>query len=274
MTPDNQEAAACRASALARLATMGLLLALDPACSLATSGPLGEIGEGLPDIDGGAGETQPLEVADPADVGADEVLPLEVAAAPDTADSGSQRNPACKAAPSPGPGARHPWQGFAVAGQGYTCNNCPNGLDFFAGSWRFVDFATEDPATPLKNGYKERLTVVGNTWRLDMAGLDLGKPVQATVQGWYWCADPVELKSANQVFVAETVSPEGAFGWASGLVFSGAVLVATDSPDPDHPDAIAWGFYLGFESGSHYDAIYCRVGSTMAGHACSDPMAQ
>jgi hypothetical protein len=174
------------------------------------------------------------------------------------------RNPACGPYDNGTYGQKVPWTGFEQGGKTYTCNACRGGYAVDQGSWRAIDFATEDPTTPLGDDYKEALTFDGNTFSMHISGLDLGAPTEAVIEGWMWCADPAEMKSGNSVFVVTKVQPEGAFGWNSGLVFSGNLK---------HSGAnlLAWGFFMGFEKDWVGEALYCRIGTMIGSKPCEDP---
>lgn len=187
------------------------------------------------------------------------------------------RNPKCGKPDDDIYGKKRPWTGFSSGGKTFTCNVCPGGIDFFQGSWRFIDFKTEDPATPLKDGYKEGLYVDGNTFRYRQAGKDEGKDVDATLEGWYFCTDPAEFNpkdGAGVVFVLDKVTPNGAFGNDTGSVFRASVKA--EASDPQNPPTISLGTVFGFlEEGQqgyeHYEFLYCKAGATVNGHPCLDP---
>ncbi len=196
----------------------------------------------------------------PADTKADAVAsPPDVALATDA----PTRSPACGKFDDGVYGQKHPWSGFVQDGKTYTCNECRGGYPGDQGTWRLIDFATENPSTSLGD-FRETLTFDGNTWRDHLAGDDLGKQVDAMVDGWFWCADTSELTSGNAVFIVDSVKPEGAFGWQSGMVFSGDIK-------SNGKDLRALGLFTGFEGGKHNEWLYCRVGSTISGVPCSDP---
>jgi len=159
-------------------------------------------------------------------------------------------------------GKKHPWSGFVQAGKTYTCNECRGGYPGDQGMWRLIDFKTENPATSLGD-YRETLTFDGNTWHEHIAGDDQGKQVDATIDGWFWCADTSELNSGKAVFIAETVVPPGAWGMSVGA------FTADIKSNGDNLRAI--GFDTAFDGGTHAEYIYCRVGSVINGVACSDP---
>ena len=202
-------------------------------------------------------------IATPTDTSAS----VDIAAAPDVsaAIDAPKRSPGCGTFDDGTYGKKHAWGGFTQDAKDYTCNVCRGGYPGDQGTWRLIDFATESPSTSLGD-YRETLTFDGNTWHNHLSGDDLGKQVDATVDGWFWCADPAEISSSNAVFIAEKVQPEGAFGWHSGTVFSGDIK-------SQGQDLRALGLYTGFEKGKHDEWLYCRVGSTVSGVACSDPYA-
>ena len=161
-------------------------------------------------------------------------------------------------------GKKTPWDGQVCAGKTYTCNSCRGGYPVDQGAWRAIDFKTEDPTTPLANGYKEVLTFDGNTWQMKMQDSVKGKTVDSLVEGWFWCSDTTELKSQSAVFVVTKTEPASASIWPQGSSFTGDLKHNGD-------DLLALGFYFGFQSGDHGEAIYCRIGSKVNGKACSDP---
>ena len=165
-------------------------------------------------------------------------------------------------------GKKRSWGGFTAAGKLFTCNACRGGYPNLVGSWRFIDFDTEDPATPLNDGYRETLTFDGNTFSMHLAGTDLGKEAEGTVDGWFFCADGAELANQHAVFEVTKAAPDGLFAWSTGFVWSGDLKVSGSN-------LLAFGFHFdGFESGPWGEALYCRIGSTIKGHACADPFAK
>ncbi|NUN15490.1 MAG: hypothetical protein HUU55_17840 [Myxococcales bacterium] len=183
-----------------------------------------------------------------------------------------ERNPACGEYDDGVYGKKVPWQGFEYEGKNYTCNTCRGGAPNIVGTWRFVDFDTEDPDTPLTDNYKETLTFDGNTWTQHSSGIDAGQFVDATISGWYFCGIAPEVNNSAKIFITESVVPEGAFGWNSGLVFSALTLKQGN-------DKLDFNFWTGLNTGSNYDALYCRVGAvikTLNGteKLCPDPFSE
>lgn len=180
------------------------------------------------------------------------------------------RSAACDP-PHPGDfGAKVPWRGFEYESKTYTCNRCPGGDEFVQGEWRVVHGETEDPETPLSDDYKEVLTFDGNVWRQHASGIDLGKPVDAWIEGWYFCGDKSEVADQQKVFVVTSVVPEGAFGFTSGIVFTGKTFGGGAG------DQLLFNYFVDFNSGANYNDVYCRVGKTvknLEGDAkfCADP---
>ncbi|MSP93397.1 MAG: hypothetical protein EXR79_16655 [Myxococcales bacterium] len=166
-------------------------------------------------------------------------------------------------------GKKKPWSAFTSEGKTFQCNVCRGGYPNIQGAWRFIDFATEDPSTPLKDGYRERLTIDGNTFTNQLEGKDLGKDVTQTIAGWYFCADPNEMSTGDTVFVLESVAPDGAFGNQQGTVFR--ATVKADAADPANPATIALGMSAGIKGKWIGEFLYCRIGSTLNGKPCSDP---
>lgn len=213
---------------------------------------------------GDAGDTS-IELPDTDGTSAD------AATNPDTEDAagGVDRNPLCGPADDGVYGTTLPWEGLEAEGVSFTCNTCPGGTELLQGSWRFIDFNTEDPNVDLGD-YAEKLTFEGNTWTIEVEGDDLGQNVSLTAGGMYFCADPVELESGPHVFRVDSASPEGGFGVESGQVFAGGPLY-----QGSNKVAIFYSDTLTSETG--YTVIYCRIGSTIETLAgaqveCSDPL--
>lgn len=228
------------------------------------------IGIGIPVKDVGADTAttsdfgqNPSDSAAP-DVQSDPDVPADV--------QGVERNPACGEYDDGVYGKKIPWQGFEYEGKTYTCNTCRGGAPNIVGTWRFVDFDTEDPDTPLTGDYKETLTFDGNTWTQHSSGIDSGSFVDATISGWYFCGIAPEVNNSAKIFITESVTPEGAFGWDSGIVFSALTLKQGN-------DKLDFSFWTGLNTGNHYDALYCRVGAvikTLNGTEkfCPDPFSE
>jgi len=168
-------------------------------------------------------------------------------------------------------GATVPWTGLACEDVTYSCNRCPGGDVHLVGTWRHIHGGTEDPETPLDDGYRERLVFDGNTWSQHSDGFDivLGENLTVDVEGWYFCGDKPEIDNKATVFMATSVSYEGGFGWEAGLVFSA-------EPLKDGADKLLFRWREGLNAGPYTDDIYCRIGSeieTLAGEtkACTDP---
>ena len=164
-----------------------------------------------------------------------------------------------------------PWHGLVCDDKVYTCNRCPFGDHDLVGSWRHVHGATEDPDTPLDDGYRERLSFDGNTWTQHSTGYDiiLEQEVTLDVAGWYFCGDKPEVPDKANVFYVDTVSFEGGFGWESGLAFSADPLKA-------NLDQLLFRWQEGLNEGPYTDDLYCRIGAnikTVAGETktCTDP---
>lgn len=182
------------------------------------------------------------------------------------------RKASCKD-PNPGDfGESLPWKGFEYEGKTYTCNLCPTGDEYIQGEWRVVFGDTEDPDTPLTDGYKEVLTFEGNVWRQHTIGKDLGKTVESWMTGYYFCGDVAEVPDQQKVFVVTSVTPEGAYGWTSGLVFSGKTF-------KQGSDKLLFNYYTEFLAGANYNDLYCRIGKeveTLSGAKkyCGDPFSE
>ncbi len=167
-------------------------------------------------------------------------------------------------------GTTVPWCGFSHKGTDYTCDNCPGGHPLVQGVWRFVDFETEDPNTPLGDSWRETVTFDGNTWLQHSQWVDNGVVQDAVLEGWYWCSDPAENAQGTVVFVVSNTEPEGALGYADGFVFSANLLL-------QGTNQLDFNFYVdGFDEGANLDQLYCRTGTTIATVAgdqvpCDDP---
>ena len=168
-----------------------------------------------------------------------------------------------------------PWCGFNDNGKDYTCNNCPGGHNLVQGTWRFVDFETEDPNVPVDpswaTNWKENITFDGNTWLQHSQFVEDGVLQDAVLEGWYWCSDTAENAKGTIVFIVSNTEPEGALGYADGFVFSANLLL-------QGVNQLDINFYLdhGIDQGPNQDQLYCRVGTTiqtLAGDeaACVDP---
>ncbi|MBI5610668.1 MAG: hypothetical protein HY902_17460 [Deltaproteobacteria bacterium] len=161
-------------------------------------------------------------------------------------------------------GKKVPWQGYTAEGTLLSCNVCRGGYQNLNGSWRFIDFKTEDPATPVD---PELLTFDGNTYTDRIRGDDGGKQVEQTSNGWYFCGDNVEIPSMDSIFVIEKATPDGAFGNHAGSFWRASVKTNGN-------DLIALGLSEGLTGNIIGEYLYCRVGSTINGHPCTDPFAK
>lgn len=163
-------------------------------------------------------------------------------------------------------GKKVPWQGWQGEGKTISCNVCRGGYKNFQGAWRFIDFKTEDPATPLGDGVAELLTIDGNTFVDRITGPDPDKQADQTTQGYYFCGDAAEIPSMDAVFVIQKATPDGAFGNKTGGFFRASV-----KSGQGNDNLIALGLSEGLTGKLIGEFIYCKVGSTIAGHPCSDP---
>lgn len=201
---------------------------------------------------------------DPSNLGQGDYLP----------DGPITRNEACDDPDPKDRGIQVPWKGFVYEGKTYTCNRCPGGDHDLVGVWRHIHGNTEDPDTPLDDGYRERLSFDGNTWHQEASGFDnvLEQQLSIDIQGWYFCGDAPEIPSKINVFIADHVSPEGAFGWTSGSVFGA-------DPLKQGPDKLLFQWFDpddGLRTANPINDVYCRVGAviqTFAGEEklCPDP---
>ncbi|MDP6946610.1 MAG: hypothetical protein QF464_20845 [Myxococcota bacterium] len=168
-------------------------------------------------------------------------------------------------------GARVPWTGFEYDGTTYTCNGCRGGLSDLHGTWRLLDFDTEDPDVALADSWTQTFTFDGNTWRQEATWQAGGAPRAESMEGWYWCGSKPELQNEAKVFVVTGLTPSDAFGYVEGYVFTADLLSSADGGD-----RLAFLFYEGFNTGSQLAEVYCRVGTsvtTLAGETkpCIDP---
>ena len=155
-------------------------------------------------------------------------------------------------------GDKHPWRGFEHEGVLYTCNTCRGGIEALQGSWRVLDFATEDPEVALADDWRQTFTFDGNTWRQVATWREGDTERTATIEGWYWCSSKPEVHNEAKVFVFTTLAPEDAFGYAPGAVLTADLLQSTEGGDK-----LAFMFYEGFNVGDQLAEVYCRVGSTV-----------
>lgn len=156
---------------------------------------------------------------------------------------------------------------ITFGGKSYSKNACPSGDKLLTGSWRLVDGKTEDPDTPLNGATTaEKLIFKGSGFIDKISGNDRGSNVTQVSEGWYFCADATELPSKHYGVHIEKANPNGAFGNEAGSGWFGeflmknpnqmAVLVSDSSDKNPAPG------YL----------FYCRIGSTVNGHDCTDPL--
>lgn len=190
-----------------------------------------------------------------------------------------ERNPACDEPSEEVFGSQVPWGGFEHNGKSYTCNRCPGGDGLIQGTWRLIDFDTEDPGVTLSTLcadstnclHRETVTFDGNSFSQRLEGIDLGSPISATINGWYFCSDVAELADKPKIFVVSSVSPPDAFGFDDNLAFTSFTRLAVDSDN-----RLDWNYSMGVNEGAWVDAIYCRVGTiitTLSGDQvpCTDP---
>ena len=169
-------------------------------------------------------------------------------------------------------GTTVPWYGLQCGETVYTCNRCPGGDYYLVGEWRHIHGGTEDPDTPLSDNYRERLTFDGNTWSQHSSGYDivLEREITVDITGWYFCGDKPEIQNKVNVFIVDTVSEEGAFGWESGMVFGA-------DPLKDGADKLLFQWSEGLNEGAVTNDIYCRIGTELVplrggeAKACADP---
>jgi len=181
------------------------------------------------------------------------------------------RNEACGDFDDGTYGEKVPWTGFEHEGTTYTCNACRGGLPEFQGTWRLLDFDTEDPEEPLTDGWTQTFTFDGNLWQQRATWQSGGATEQASMEGWYWCGSKPEVNNEAKVFVVADLSPSDAFGYTAGYVFTADLLSSADGGD-----RLAFLFYDGFNTGDQPAEVYCRVGSTVTTQAleekaCTDP---
>jgi len=189
----------------------------------------------------------------------------------DTADAASAntdapvadvaRNPKCGTFDDKTYGKKVPWAGKQVGAKVFTCNTCRGGDPVMQGKWRQIDFATEDPATPM-GAEKDLLTIDGNTFRERLAD----KVGEVELEGWYFCTDGAEFPSTDQVWTIDKVAPDGGGGNKVGDVLRISAL-------KKGADLLALILYDTFDGKTTKTYIYCRVGSTIKGSPCKDPYA-
>ena len=83
-------------------------------------------------------------------------------------------------------------------------------------------------------------------------------------KGWFFCADGAELANQRAIFVFDSVTPNGAFGWSSGHVTSAETLTQGTTK-------LAFGFNDDFEAKLPGYFTYCKIGSLIDGKPCDDP---
>ena len=182
--------------------------------------------------------------------------------------SGQAPTPAsgCEAVPkAKETGCTVPWTGAKVGASSFTCNRCPAGDPLVQGRWRAIDGKTEDPSVAMADDFREVLEIDGNTWHMRKKVRDENGVFQEViVDGWYWCSDAAELKSAKLVYEVLNVNGSAFFGWEKSYLFTAYFLT-------NGPDLMAWSMDVGFEEQKIGDLIYCRVGSEIDGVPCLDP---
>ena len=184
------------------------------------------------------------------------------------------RDPSCDPADRAGDGAKVPWEGFRYEGTRYTCNTCRDGLADLQGTWRLVDFDSEDPEVVLTDEWQQTFTFDGNTWRQEARWSTGGVAQEASMAGWYWCSSKPEVGNETKVFIVTELTPNDAFGYEPGYVFTTDLLNSTEGGDK-----LAFWFYEGFNTGEQVAEIYCRVGddvTTLSGEVkpCLAPWAR
>ena len=197
---------------------------------------------------------------------------VDTSALPDTS-ADLVRDPGCDPADRAGDGAKVPWEGFRYEETLYTCNTCRDGLADMQGTWRLVDFDTEDPEVVLTDEWQQTFTFDGNTWRQEARWVTGGVAQEASMSGWYWCSTKPEVGNETKVFIVTDLTPNDAFGYEPGYVFTTDLLNSTEGGDK-----LAFWFYEGFNTGEQVAEIYCRVGddvTTLSGEVkpCSAPWA-
>lgn len=253
-----------------RIFMFSILLSTILCCAACGNDPLPSNSTGGTSLDGGsagsdagnAGADAGGATADAGPAGA-EPGPKYVCNPP-TGKTTPTRDQNCAAFDDKVHGCKYPWAGFVAGTQSFTCNACRGGDPLAQGAWRFVDFTTEDPTTPLNAELKQRLVVDGNTWHLRRSYVKDGVKGDIRIDGWYFCSDAAEMPSKDVVWVVTAVSPPGGFGYEPGSHYSGTFKTKGT-------DMLAWGLYEGMHSGKHFEEIYCRVGTKVQDKDCTDP---
>ena len=173
------------------------------------------------------------------------------------------RNAQCEQFDDKNRGKKVPWGGYSTGKLTFTCNNCRGGDPILQGTWRQIDFKTEDPATSMGDD-KDVITVDGNTWHEHIAGMDGGKLTDSTIDGWYFCTDKAEGLNKDELWIMDKVTPAGAFGNSAG----GNLRVSALS---NGANLLALVIYDAIDVKTTKTYNYCRVGSTIKGHPCNDP---
>jgi hypothetical protein len=220
--------------------------------------------------------------ADVADTGSEVASDAATDTSADTADQGPDATETETSAPQDATaavvcgkfddgtyGKKKPWTSFtgptSKGSKSFTCNVCRGGYPNMQGTWRLIDFKTEDPT----QDKKEALTFDGNTFASHYRETTAGKTVETKASGWYFCADPAEMTTGDTVFVVDAVDPPTALTEVFGPVFRASVK--TDASDPVTPPSIALGLSAGLDGKFVGEFVYCRVGATWKGKPCADP---
>jgi hypothetical protein len=178
-------------------------------------------------------------------------------------------NPDCQMPSSINPATNEdlPWYGWIHKGVAYTCNGCPGGESLINGRWRFTPNVDDVSDTTGYEGYREVLLLDGNRFQMHIDGQDLGEPLEAVIEGWYFCGRKPEVPNQTKVFVVTGVYPEGAYGWETGLAFTVDTLMAGINE-------LLFLYYLDVDTESTFgdaSAPFCRIGSEIGGVVCEDP---
>ena len=164
----------------------------------------------------------------------------------------------------------------------FDCTKCPNGYKDIVGRYRrYID---DNATLPDPKDEWELWEFEGNAFTNTINAVDSkeaggdGLRHEVTVRGYYFCPDPVDLGDMeaiqywNVIIVYTEVSDPGVFGIEAGAVDLCFLGFSTDTKGED----IGLGCNLFWDPKGTWQQTdtYCRVGSTVAGRVCEEPLGQ
>ena len=112
---------------------------------------------------------------------------------------------------------------FTSHGYTFTQDECPDGLSWLDGKWRFfMEVQWDEGAgaykvtSPSDEETIDIFTFDGQSFVENISGDDNGTHVDAVNKGWFFCSVKAEFETKQKIFMFESVKPEGAFGNSSG----------------------------------------------------------